>query len=189
MNKKILAITLVFLLLFSSMSIADNEENIEDVANRLISMGIVTGYVDGSLKLEKNISRAEFATVAVRLIARSDEEKSYRTSSSFNDLKDSHWALGYINIAIEEGLFNGYPDGSFRPEDNISYGEVLAVMVRLLGHEDSINSETPWPLNYINKASELGVNNSILVADSNATRGKVFTFIDNSLMVELNKAY
>ena len=56
----------------------------------------------------------------------------------FDDLKDSHWAYGDIIALYNAELMEGYEDGTFRPEDNISRAEVMTVINKLLGRNPSI---------------------------------------------------
>lgn len=187
MSKKIVIIMVVLILIISSVSFAENVNEQEEAAKNLVALGLLKGYEDGSLGLENNITRAEFATLVVRLICKEEEAKSNTDDTIFTDVKKDHWASGYINIAVNEGLINGYPDGTFKPQNNISYGEALTLIVRMLGYEDEVNKDLEWPLNYIAKATQLGVNNSSVLAPNNkATRGDIAVFVNKSLLVKLN---
>lgn len=192
MFKKIVSLLLVFLIVLGTVAFAEDsniEELQQDSATRLVKLGIIKGYNDGTLKLKNNISRAEFATMMTRLIGKDDLVDQYKTDSQFEDVTKTHWSAPYVNIAVKEGLIKGYPDGTFKPQNNISYGEVLTILIRLLGYEESVNTEDQWPINYVKKSVELGINGDLPISvNSNATRGDVSIFIDNSLLVKLNKA-
>ncbi len=92
--------------------------------------GIVSGYDDGTFGGGKYITRAEFASIASRfssLIA-TDE-------NAFYDVKDTHWALKYINSAAAKGWISGYEDGSFKPEQPITRAEAVCVVNNVLGRD------------------------------------------------------
>ena len=107
--------------------------------------GIITGYADGTFKPNGNITRAEFATMAVRFFS-----ASYEGESLFPDI-DQHWAKDYINTAAYEGLINGYEDGTFRPNQPITRAEAMAIVNRVLDrHPDKANlleDMIQWPDN------------------------------------------
>jgi len=51
------------------------------------------------------------------------------TKSQFSDLKKEHWAYGPINKLAEAGIIAGFPDGRFKPEDTVTYGEYIKMAV------------------------------------------------------------
>ncbi|MTI69041.1 MAG: S-layer homology domain-containing protein [Firmicutes bacterium] len=190
MIKKVIVFTLMFMLIFSSISLAKVGDAQLESADKLVALGLLTGYEDGSLKLENNISRAEFTTIAVRLIAKDHLVDKYKKDTAFSDVSKSNWSAPYINIAVNEGLIKGYTDGTFKPNRKVSYGEVLTILVRLLGYEDSLNKNDTWPVNYAKVAVDLNLNGNLkLPLKSFAPRGDVAHFVDNSLSVKLNKSY
>ena len=92
----------------------------------LSSMGIITGYPDGTFRPNAAITRAEFAAIASRF------ETLTEGTKSFSDVPGSHWAAKYINFAATRGWVNGYADGTFKPNNSITRAEVAAVTCRLL---------------------------------------------------------
>ena len=88
--------------------------------------GIITGYSDGSFRPDAPVTRAEFAAIASRF------EKLTEGSKSFTDVPDTYWAARYIDFAATRGWVAGYSDGTFKPEDPITRGEVAAATCRLL---------------------------------------------------------
>ncbi len=191
MSKKILIPILLIVLMFSSVVNAQSQNDMQyDAGQKLLALGILQGYDDGSLKLDRTITRAEFTTMAIRLICKDDNLDDYKKDTIFNDTTKNHWASPYINIAVEEGLIEGYSDGSFKPDNTISYGEVLTMIVRMLGYEESIDKQKEWPINYVEKAVELKLNQNIKIPiNANASRGDVAIFTYNSLLTELKKEY
>ncbi|MBO6267131.1 MAG: S-layer homology domain-containing protein, partial [Synergistaceae bacterium] len=92
-------------------------------------LGILMGYPDGSFVGTGSITRAEFATIAARFLNR-----AYTGANRFTDI-GGHWAAKYINTAAEQGWLEGYPDGTFRPEQPITRAEAVTVVNRMLGRD------------------------------------------------------
>ena len=93
----------------------------------LSSMGVITGYPDGTFRPNASITRAEFATLLSRLSG-----VSTTRSASFSDVS-THWARKAIAAVSAEGWVSGYPDGTFRPNANITRAEAMAMLNRMLG--------------------------------------------------------
>ena len=91
--------------------------------------GVVNGYPDASFKPNANITRAEFATIAVRFF-----KDAKAGEVSFTDIY-GHWAEENIRKAAAQGLINGYPDGTFRPDAPITRAEAMAIVNRVLGRK------------------------------------------------------
>ena len=108
--------------------------------------GVVNGYPDGSFRPDRPVTRGEFVTMVYR-IARA----RYRVENSFTDMDDSHWAKAAVDNAVSLGIINGYPDGTFRPDDPITRAEVMTICNRLLGRRPragSLPADIPsWPDN------------------------------------------
>lgn len=179
---------LVFVILFSSMAFAaDVNKQRQEAAERLIAMGILTGFEDGSLRLEENITREQFATLAIKLLGKESEAEKSKEDSIFKDVKKERWSAGYINVAVNQGLIVGRGDGTFAPSDKITHGEILTILVRLLGYEKAVDPNKKWPQNFVDKAKELGIDMAQDVNPSaHAIRGDVVVYVDKSLVVKLD---
>lgn len=90
------------------------------------ALGIITGYPDGTFKPNKPITRAEFAAIAARF----DETQSGK-SATFSDVI-GHWAAKEIGIAYYNDWIKGYPDGTFKPDQNITRAEAMTLINRVL---------------------------------------------------------
>ena len=107
-------------------------------------MGIVKGHNDGTFAPNAPITRAEFAAIAARF-----DDKNTDTSSKFTDIA-SHWAKNEIGIAANKGWINGYPDGTFRPNQYITRAEAMTLVNRVLNRlpensSDLLDSMIKWP--------------------------------------------
>ena len=189
MLRKTTSLVLIFVIIFSSLAFAvDVNKQKQEAAEKLMALGILSGFEDGSLRLEENITREQFATLAVKLLNKESEVEKSKGSTIFKDVKKDRWSAGYINVAVNQGLIVGRGNGVFDPSANITHGEILTVLVNLLGYKNSVDPNKKWPQNYVDKAKELGIN----MADgadpsAPATRGDVVVYIDKSLLVKLNR--
>lgn len=159
----------------------------DDAVTNLNEMGIVEGYADGSFGLDKNITRAEFAATVVKMLGLQDLAMNSNYTSQFTDVTEG-WYVGYVNVAAGKGIINGIGDGTFRPQQEVSYAEAATMIVRYL--EEDVDGGV-WPANYLAKAAELGIlDNAPATNDVKgpATRATVFVMANNALKAgEANK--
>ena len=99
--------------------------------------GVTYGKSGNTFAPDDAITRAEFTTLAVRFFdvygdGNKDIMEQYK---DFGDVGDGYWAAEYIKAAAKSGWINGYEDGSFRADRNISRAEVVTIVNRLLGRE------------------------------------------------------
>ena len=99
----------------------------------LSKAGIISGYPeDGMFRPANPITRAEFASIVSRF-----DSLNYNGDNKFNDIS-GHWASNFINAASEKGWISGYPDGSFKPQNNITRAEAITLINNVLNrHVDS----------------------------------------------------
>ena len=95
--------------------------------------GIVDGYPDGTFRPDAPITRAEMAKI-ISLFAKLD-----KSESRFSDIA-GHWAEAYIRLAAGNGWIAGYPDGSFKPQQNITRAETMTMINRVLERVPSVES-------------------------------------------------
>lgn len=105
----------------------------------------ICGYPDGTVKPERQITRAEFATIAARFYHAPEV-----TGDAFSDISGS-WAREYINRAAARGLIDGYEDGTFRPNQNIKRDEAMKIINKVLfrtpDKEHFLPDMIKWPDN------------------------------------------
>ncbi len=95
----------------------------------LSAMGILSGYPDAAFRPNASITRAEFAAIATRFDADGN-----KTPASFDDIAN-HWAKDEIAVAANNDWVNGYEDGSFRPQNNITRAETMSLVNRVLNRK------------------------------------------------------
>lgn len=97
------------------------------------SQGIVKGYEDGSFRPNQPITRREFAAIAARYAGNIDAWKTFR------DVTPNDWAYTLINKVAGMGWINGYQDGTFKPDNNITRAESIAIINRMLNRKADAN--------------------------------------------------
>lgn len=117
----------------------------------LSSMGIITGYPDGTFRPNAAITRAEFAAIAARF-----DNDGDKTAAKFSDIA-THWAKDEISIAYNNGWITGYPNGTFGPQRDITRAETMTLVNRVLNRQpetedDLLPNMTVWTDNANPKA-------------------------------------
>ena len=116
-----------------------------NAVSTLSNAGILNGYEDGTFQPDGNITRAEFATITARFF-----EATYEGEDLFSDIA-GHWAQDYINEAANAGIVDGYPDGTFRPQQYITRAEAMTMVNRTIDrHPDAdhlLDDMIVWPDN------------------------------------------
>lgn len=93
----------------------------------LSEAGIINGYPDSTFKPENPVTRAEFTKMALLSLELKEEKPENPT---FPDVPKDHWSYSYIEGAVKAGLIKGYPDGTFKPDGQVTKAEEMAVAVR-----------------------------------------------------------
>ncbi len=186
---KVLAVVLAFAMALSMVSFAAYTDvaagdDCEEAVTVLSALKILKGYEDGSFKPEATITRAEFATVVIRMLGLADTATG--SSAVFTDVAD-HWANGAIALAAQQGIVNGYGDGRFGPEDPVKYEEAIKMVVAALGYTPMADANGGYPGGYQVVASQKGILAGISGAKAGqpASRGVVAQLAYNSLTVPL----
>jgi len=177
--KRIISFFIIAIIMFNMSSAGI----IEDSADTLNKMKILNGYEDGTLRLENNITRAEFCALLINVLGIKDFEN---ITNKFSDIKEGAWYYNAINKIAELGYINGYKeDQTFRPANNITYAESCAIMVNVLGYNEELVGG--WPNNVIDKAKEIGVVEGLSDLESSykMTRGEISVMIVNAMNIKV----
>lgn len=139
---KIFILSLLLGLFFSQAVFAftdldENEPN-TSLIMEFYDRGLTLGYPDGTFRPEGTITRAEFLTFVNRTFAFSEKVESL----GFSDVTGDEWFIDELKTAVGNGYIQGYPDGTFRPEDEISRQEVAYVLNSILEYHAEVFAET-----------------------------------------------
>lgn len=157
----------------------------EQYITALADRSIIGGFPDGSFKPSADITRAQFAAIAVKALNLPTGQKT----SSFTDVPANYWAAPAISAVSNSGLVTGFPDGTFRPEDRITRAQALVVLSKALGNKATPNSTQlnrysdsravpDWATESVSKAANANIivnfpDSSRIDPNNLATRGEV----------------
>lgn len=115
----------------------------EDAITQLKNEGALNGYVDGTFRPVNSITRAEFVTALIRTMAANKLLEITDKESSFTDVQGT-WSAKYVAIAAENNIINGYPDNTFRPNQNITRQEIAVIIARAFKMDTTGQTETSF---------------------------------------------
>lgn len=127
-----LLIALVLLLSLTPSSLAATFRDVPktnsfyDEVNYLVQKGIITGFADGTFKPNQVVTRGQAAI----MIGRALGLDGTRQNTVFSDVKKNNGASGYIQSAVEEGIIQGFEDGTFRPNQTVTRGQMAIFITR-----------------------------------------------------------
>lgn len=194
--KKVIALVAVFAMLVSTVAFATtfsdvkDDDNYAEAIEMLSNLGILTGDDqdgDGVMDFRPNdtITRAEVAAIVCRV---QNLNNLAQTGTPFTDVTSSHWASGYVAQAAGKGIINGNGDGTFAPEANVKFQDVVKMFVRTIGYEPYVNANGGYPAGDLAAANRYGVLDGVIQSgnEAEATRGQVaqiaFNALDTPLM-------
>ncbi len=105
----------------------------ESCIQSLADRGIINGYPDGSFRPNAPVNRAEFATMVATAFPNVATQNF--ASGQFSDIRSSYWASSAIRSVSQKGFLSGYPDGSFRPTQNIPRAQALIALSSGLNYQ------------------------------------------------------
>ena len=150
----------------------------------------IIGRDDGKVHPEANISRAEVATIFFRMLTDDSRSQLWRTTNSYPDVEASDWYNNAISTLTYAGTLTGMPDGTFKPDNDITRAEFATIAVRFFGGnyegEDLFTDIAGhWANKYINLAATLGLVNGkpdgTFDPDAPITRAEAMAIVNRTL--------
>ena len=152
--KRLLALVLVMVMVFAFVPFASAgpaDMNVDDyidfddiptirreAVDVLTALGILTGYeTTGGYEFrgDRNVTRAEAAKIiSYILLGKAAADRLVQTNTQFRDVPASHWASGFVAYCATRNVINGYPDGTFLPEANVTGAQIAKMLLIALGY-------------------------------------------------------
>ncbi|KWX72371.1 S-layer homology domain-containing protein [Paenibacillus jilunlii] len=158
-----------------------------------LKLKVINGYADGTFRPDKAITRGEFAAVVAKAFGLAKPDASSLQLSDVN----THWAQPAIAALASNGIVSGYPDGTFRPDREISRAEIIKILSKIvdfnsaapvkagISFSDTANS---WNKDQIARAAQIGLihgrGNGNFAPGQSSTRAEALTIIMNALCLD-----
>lgn len=184
----VMIITAISQSAFAAFSDVNEDHPYKNAISTLSTLSVIDGYEDGTFKPDGAITRAEFTKLIVYMLGLQDI--TY-TSYAFPDVEQGFWASNFIQTAYDRNIIVGFEDGTFHPQDQVTYAQVLKMVVCTLGYEDFANGLTVgtdgWADKYIQEAVQLGLTKGVKIDENYgpASRGIVAQVLYNALEVKM----
>lgn len=129
----------------------ENDKNYQEAIGFLNYLGIFTGDENGDMKPEETITRAEISAIILREmnITAMSEYKGI-----FEDVDDSHWAADVIQTAYDNGIINGYDDGTFGPDEDVTYEQAVKMVMCAINYGSFVDVYGGYPMGYLTLANK-----------------------------------
>ena len=130
--KKVLALVVALTMVLGTVAFAGYTDVAEDASeytavSTLSSLGILTGYEDGSFRPENNITRADFALLLVRVFNLTSDD-----ITNFDDVSENDYFASELAIARNTGIVNGIGDNRYAPRNTITRQDMMVMVYRAM---------------------------------------------------------
>jgi predicted DNA-binding antitoxin AbrB/MazE fold protein len=180
MKKLLFTLSLLIFPLAAHAQFTDTQDHTyQEAINYAQENGIVNGYSDGSFKPDNQINRAEFVKIIIEAEFTAEEIASCDLSllDRYTDLNQEEWYAPFICLATDEGIIEGYPDGSFKPEQMVNFTEAAKIIIKAR-NQDIEEDEEIWYKNFVQKLSDqYGIPPSIKKLDQYISRAEMVEII------------
>lgn len=148
----------------------------------LSALKVISGFEDGTFRPDELVTRAQITKMIVDALAETAQAESSKAQSQFTDVVD-HWAQGYVNQGVADAFIAGYGDGTFGPDDNVTYVQAQKMLVSAIGYETYAQGSGGWPNGYKTWAATAGITKGIsgIADDTQLTRAQVAQLVDNAM--------
>ncbi|ADH98350.1 S-layer homology domain-containing protein [Salisediminibacterium selenitireducens] len=153
----------------------------------LADQGVISGYLNGNFGPDDTVTRAAAAT----MIGRALDLDGTQRHTDFPDVRDGNNASGYIQAAADLGIIQGFPDGTFRPNDRVTRGQMAIFIARAYNldteAEMDFSDMAPHMAAYDSVAKILSVNitqgfpDGTFRPDNSVTRGQFSAFLSRTI--------
>ncbi|MDP4118989.1 MAG: S-layer homology domain-containing protein [Bacillota bacterium] len=156
--------------------------------NTLAKEGYLTGDNNGNFNPDAEITRAEFTALMCRFMG---IEKYMKNSPAqvFTDVSGDFWANGYVELAVRNGIIDGYDDGTFRPSQSVTKEQAIKMIICAEGMGKEAMDKGGYPSGYKFIADKLGITKGLNIEENkNLKRKDAAVLIYNIVtMIEASK--
>lgn len=151
--KKFIALIASAALMMSAITAFAYPDCNSEAVKELSLMGVVSGDENGKFRPDDLLTRAEFATM-VSIAAGVNEtlkDSDLPRESQFSDVGTGYWGFKYITYSANNKFIDGFEDGTFKPDENVTYAQAVKICLSAIGYNIMVdqNAQTsawyePW---------------------------------------------
>ena len=196
--KKFLSLVLALVMTMSLVTVSagakdfsdDDSITYQEAVDVISEIGVVDGYTGGDFKPTDVLTRGAAAKIICNLILGPTTASALSASSApFKDVPVSNTFAGYITYCAQEGIINGYSDGTFRPTATLSGNAFMKMLLGALGYDSSVEGYTGpnWSVAVIKQAAGIGLDdgNDEFVGSKAVTREEAALYAFNMLQATM----
>ena len=196
--KKFLSLVLALVMTMSLVTISagaadfddDGDIDYKEAVDVISALGIVDGYDDDTFRPDGALTRGAAAKIICNLILGPTTASALSaTSAPFRDVPTTNVFAGYITFCAQEGIINGYGDGTFRPSGSLTGNAFMKMLLGALGYDASLEgySGSNWSVQVIKQAIGIGLDdgNDDFVGSRNVTRQEAALYAANMLQATM----
>ena len=149
--------------------------------------GYITGYEDNSYCPDRTLTRAEAAQMMRMAMYPLEPLEGLAYEQVFSDVTLSDWVCESVYILSSQRVINGVPDGTFRPEENVTVAQALNMCLKMTGYSEYIEKDTmPWYNGVVSAAAKYGFTEGMTIEpEKDITRGEMAKLIHNTVNIPL----
>ncbi|MFR2753738.1 MAG: S-layer homology domain-containing protein [Dysosmobacter welbionis] len=192
--KKFLSLVLTLVMTMSLVTVSagakdftdDSKITYKEAVDVISAIGVVDGYSAGDFKPDDVLTRGAAAKIICNLILGPTTASALSADSApFKDVPVSNTFAGYITYCSQQGIINGYSDGTFRPTGTLSGNAFMKMLLGALGYDSSVEGYTGpnWSVAVIKQAVGIGLDdgNDEFVGSKAVTRQEAALYAFNML--------
>ncbi len=174
---------LLSMVLILSVSTAVFAESKEEIAAKELEKYEILDTKDylGKISTDGYVTRAEMAKMLVLMLGLSPSDAVV----NFSDVPSEHWAHRFISRAAAFGIVNGMGDGTFSPDENITYQQAIKMIVCALGYGVVAQRNGGYPHGYTITGVNLGITPDKAVVTKIADKGEIIVMLAKALDVPM----
>ena len=196
--KKFLSLVLALVMTMSLVTVSAGAKDFTDdssiaykeAVDVISALGIVDGYSDGSFRPDGALTRGAAAKIICNLILGPTTASALSANTApFKDVPVTNTFAGYITYCSQQGIINGYADGTFRPTGTLTGNAFMKMLLGALGYDSSIEKYTGanWNVAVIKQAVGIGLDdgNDEFVGSKAVTREEAALYAFNMLQATM----
>ena len=197
--KKFLSLVLALVMTMSLVTISagaadftdDDSITYKEAVDVMTAIGVVDGYTDGAFQPQNPLNRGQAAKIIRNLpLGPTTASALAADAAPFKDVPANHVFAGYIAYCAQQGIINGYADGTFRPAATLTGNHFMKMLLGALGYDGDIEGFTGgnWTIPVAKLALGNGLDDGLVEAfngDKVVTREEACLFALNTLQATM----